>query len=393
MKLKPLSLLVASLGVVAGFVYWQNHQPVADPAADPRVGRPLVAPDTLAALRGLHLVSNNQSITLAADAEGRNWTVPDYHGLPVDFDKLVGFVNALRDAKVARFVSARPDRLERLGFAGDRVELRGPDAQPLLTLHLGKNAETGGRFLKLDDEAKAYLVDLSAWLDTTAKSWARSQLLDVKAADIATVELRFADGSSLVATRNADATGWTAENLPEGKELDGTKLDSLVSQLASLRFTDTAEPTAPDAVAAKEHAQTVVVTTKDGTGYTIALGRRPAPPTEFSAIPKTGETPTAPITATTPPITIGEDGQPQVVELPKTEAELAAVTPPPPEPPKPGPVFAFITGNREGDTVNALMQRRSFQIGEWILSSLPTDRAAVLQDKPTPPASPGGAGN
>lgn len=358
MKLKPLALLVAALALVAGFVSWQRGKPVVDPSTDPRVGQALVANDTLSALRGLRLVAGGKSLTLTADAAGTQWTVPDYFGLPVDFGKLVGFVHSLRDVKVSRFVTTRADRLARLGFDGDLIELRGTDAKPLLTLHLGKNADSGGRFIKLNDEPKAYLVDFSAWLDTTAKNWANSQLLDVKAADIASIELRFADGSRLTAQHAEDGTSWTADNLPAGKELDASKLDSLVSQLASLRFTDTTEPTAPDAVAAKEHTQTVVVTTKDGTSYTIALGRRPAAPATRSAIPKADEAQSTQITATTPPI----------------------------ETPQPGPVFAFVSSTREGDSINTIMQQRSFQIGEWILGSIPTDEAAVLQDQPTAPA-------
>ncbi len=417
MKLKPLALVVALLALAAGIVFWRSNRPVADPSADPRVGQPLVAVETLGRLRGLQLVASGQSVTLAADKDGQLWTVSDYHSLPADFGKLVTLVESLRAAKVGRFVTAQPERLERLGFSGDRIELRDADAKALLTLHLGKNADSGGRFVRIDDEKKAYLVDLEAWLDGVAKNWARSQLLDLKADAVASLEFRFADGSTLAAKRNAEGTAWTAEGLPEGKELKGSTLDSLVTQLGTLRFTETTEPGVPDAVAAREHAQTVVVTLKDGTAYTVALGRRPAPPakpetgdrkTETASIPET-------ISATTPPVTIGPDGQPQFVTLPpaakdevgmesgKLDAEIsesAAAHPDtqnakpetsPAPPPPPGPVFAFISANRETEPINALMQKRAFQIGEWILNSLPANSDALLQDKPAPAPAPAAA--
>ena len=397
MNVKPLALVVALLALAAGIVFWRNHRPVADSSADPRVGQPLVAVETLGQLRGLQLVAGGQSVTLAADKDGQRWTVPDYHDLPADFGKLVTLVESLRGAKVGRFVTAQPERLERLGFAGDRIELRAADAQPLLTLHLGKNADSGGRFVRFGDEKKAYLVDLAAWLDGVAKNWAQSQLLDLKSDAVAALDFRFADGSTFAATRTADGAAWSADGLPEGKELKGSTLDSLVTQLGALRFSETTETGAPDAVAAREHAQTVVVTLKDGTAYTVALGRRPAPPVkpetgdrkaETAVGPETSNSKPETISATTPPVTIGPDGKPQVVELPKEAQQPEPVAAPAAPPPQPGPVYAFIAANRETEPINALMQKRAFQVGEWILNSLPANREALLQDKPAPASTP-----
>lgn len=382
MNVKPLALVVALLALAAGIVFWRNHRPVADPSADPRVGQPLVAVETLGRLRGLQLVAGGQSVTLAADKDGQRWTVPDYHDLPADFGKLVTLVESLRGAKVGRFVTAQPERLERLGFAGDRIELRAADAQPLLTLHLGKNADSGGRFVRFGDEKKAYLVDLDAWLDGVAKNWAQTQLLDLKSDAVAALDFRFADGSALAAKRTADGAAWTSDGLPEGKELKGSTLDSLVTQLGALRFSETTETGAPDAVAAREHAQTVVVTLKDGTAYTVALGRRSAPPAP-AAEAKAGV-----VSVATPPVTIGPDGKPQVVELPKEAQQPEPVAAPAAPPPQPGPVYAFIAANRETEPINALMQKRAFQVGEWILNSLPANREALLQDKPAPASTP-----
>ena len=47
---------------------------------------------------------------------------------------------------------------------------------------------------------------LDTWLDAAPKNWAHSQLLDVKPEAIASLEFRFADGSTVTAKRNADAT-------------------------------------------------------------------------------------------------------------------------------------------------------------------------------------------
>lgn len=367
MKLKPLVLTVALLAVAAALVFWRRQAGAVAPAADARVGQPLVALATLQSFRGLQVVSGGQSVELTADAAGQRWTVPGYHGFPADFDKLVTLVESLRAAKFTRFVTAQPERLERLGFAGDRIELRDAAGQPLLTLQLGKNNESGGRFVRLNDEPKAYLSDLNVWLDPVAKNWARSQLLDVKPDAVAAVEFHFADAAPFAVKRSADTATWTAEGLPEGQELRATTIDSLVAQLTTLRFSETTEPTAPEAVAAREHAQTVVLTLKDGTAYTIATGRRPAPPAPAKAEPAPAATEPAAASA------------PAGGESPDEAAPAAA--------PKAGPVFAFISVNRADDPLNALMQQRAFEINEWAVSSLPANREALLQDKVAPPAA------
>lgn len=407
MRLKPLLLLVALLGLASALVFWRSSIPSIDTTADPRDGQPLVTRETLAGFRSLHLTSGGQTVVLTADTTGARWSVPDYYALPADFSKLVTLVESLRNAKVTRFVTAAPDRIARLGFTGDAIELRNAEGKPVWTLQLGKTNETGGRFVRFGDEPKAYLADLNTWLDTVAKNWAQTQFLDIKPADVSTVELRFADGSALNAKHNADSTAWTADALPAGKELNSATIDSLVSQLTALRFSDTSEPTAPDATAAREHARTAVLTLKDGTAYTVALGRRPAPAkpetgnrnTDTEAQPGIPSSKSNTISAATPPITIGPDGKVQVVDLPagknpnngdsaRTETPNAKPETTEPPPPPPGPVFAFVSANREADPVNALMQKRAFQVGEWILTALPANRDALLQDKPAaPPAT------
>jgi len=434
MKLKTLVIVVALLAAAAAVVAWRNRQPQTDSAADPHVGKSLVERKALEPVRGVSFTSDGKTVTIVADAAGKTWTVPDYFGLPADFSKLSTFIESLQTAKISRFVTASPERLERLGLGSDKIELRDAAGKPLWALTLGKNAETGGRFVRFGDEKKAYLADLTAYLDTTAKNWALSQLLNLKVEEVAAVELKFADGSAFACKRPAQGTGWTAEGLPEGKELKASSIDSLLSQLTGLRFTETTEPGAPEAAAAREHTQTATLTLKDGTAYTIALGRKPAPspaPETRNSKPETRNV--EPLSATTPAVTIGADGKPEVVALPaeakaeggmqnaevakteplnldsgtanakpdlSAEAEAKAetqnpkpvtVAATPPPPPQPGPVFAFITANRDGDPVNGLMQKRAFQVGEYAFTSLPANRDALLQDKPAPPLAPAAA--
>ena len=380
MKLKTLVIVVALLAAASAVVFWRNRQPQTDTAADPRVGQSLVERKTLEPVRSVSFTSEGKTVAVIADAAGKTWTVPDYFGLPADFSKLATFIESLQTAKVSRFVTSSPERLERLGFGNDKIELRDSAGKALWSVTLGKNADAGGRFVRFGDEKKGYLADLTAYLDTTPKNWAQTQLLNLKVEDVTAVELKFADGSSFACKRPAQGTGWTSEGLPDGKEVKASSIESLLSQLTSLRFTETTEPAAPEAGAAREHAQTSAITLKDGTAYTIALGRKPAPPA-----PAPTPAPKPDVSADSSVEGLGAKSEASAkAETPNAKPETAPTTPPPPTP-QPGPVFAFISANRETDPINGLMQKRAFQVGEYVFTSLPANRDALLQDRPAPP--------
>lgn len=386
MKLKPLLLVVAGLGAVSALVYWRQRTPVADATVDPRVGQELLAADALKSARSLAITGGDkQTVTVVADEKGERWTVNEYHGLPADFDKLMSTFESLRTAKVDRAIGSAAAQ-ERLGFAGEKIELKDAAGKVLATLNLGKTADNGGRFIRYGDEKKSYLVDFNAWIDATPKNWAAAQLLKLKPEDVAAVDVKFADGTGVAAKRTEDGKAWTGADLPAGKEIKGSAIDSLLSQLTGLRFSETTATDEADAVAAKAHTTTATLTLKNGTSYTVALGRRPAPP----AAPTAG-----PVSATTPPVGIdGKTGEiltpavPPTVAAPAAPAAPATPAAPPPPPPPPGPVYAFVASNRAEEPINALMQKRAFQVGEWIYTSLPANRDALLQEKPAPAPPP-----
>lgn len=401
MKLKPLLLVVAGLGAVSALVYWRQRTPVADATVDPRVGQELLAADALKSARSLAITGGDkQTVTVVADEKGERWTVNEYHGLPADFDKLMSTFESLRTAKVDRAIGSAAAQ-ERLGFAGEKIELKDAAGKVLAILNLGKTADNGGRFIRYGDEKKSYLVDFNAWIDATPKNWAAAQLLKLKPEDVAAVDVKFADGTGVAAKRTEDGKAWTGADLPAGKEIKGSAVDSLLSQLTGLRFSETTATDEADAVAAKAHTTTATLTLKNGTSYTVALGRRPAPPpAPAPAAPPAAPT-AGPVSATTPPVGIdGKTGEILTPALPPAVAAPAApaapATPstpaaPPPPPPPPGPVYAFVASNRVEEPINALMQKRAFQVGEWIYTSLPANRDALLQDKPAPAPTPSAA--
>jgi hypothetical protein len=320
--------------------------------------------------------------------------VQDYHGFPADFTKLSRLVSDLVGAKVERLVSQNPERLKGFNLGDARITLKDASGKAVWSLDLGKNAEGGGRLVRYDSETKAYLTRLSVFLDTDAKNWADASLLSLKPEDVAEVELSFAEGAPVAATRAKKEDPFAAADAPAGQQLSRAKIDSLLSTLGTLRFSDTSDLAEPNAVAAKANARTVKVKTFDGRSYTVALGRKPEQ--------KVVKAPEAGTSGTTGPAALGSIADLAKPAAPSKDAAAAssAPVPTPMESAGPaavtgsttetlpaGPVYAFVTASDAAATVNQLMAKRSFQVFESTFTTLPQARADLFEPAPAPAAS------
>lgn len=360
MKVKHLVIAVAVLGGVS-LATWFAKSGNETPKADPREGQTIIDEALLKqGIGGIHLHTATGDVELATtDGSDAKWIVRSYHDLPADFSKIAALIRDLREGKIVQFASARPERLAKMEFGDTSVVLQGKDGATLRTLHLGKNYEGGGRFLKFDDEAKAYVVSANTTPDGTAKNWANTALLTTKPEEVVGLTVGFADGKSLELKRENGTAPWTSASLAEGETLKDSEINSLVSKLTGLRFSDTADPTAEDAVAARAHARAMKLTLTTGKTYDISLGRKPAPPA-----------PPAP-----PPPEPAADG-------------TVPPAPPAPPAPQPGPVYVQVRSSDANEAINTSMEKRAFQIYEWTFTSLPADRAALVNPPPPKAAEP-----
>ncbi len=376
MKLKTLALAVGVLAVLS-VIAWYLQRPPAPAALDPRVHQPLVAAQTLEQAAGVRLTSDGKTVLLKK-VGGGNWIDSSYYDLPADFSKLGRFVDDLSGAKIERLVTRRPERLARLDFKDTTISLLDGAGKELWKLTLGKAAEGGGRFVKYDDEAKGYLANLSVFLDSDAKNWADSQLVDLKADDIGRIELGFDGGETVVATRAKKDDPWTAAKTPAGQRVSEDKISSLLSTLTTLRFENTAAPGDPDVVAARQHARLIKLTTFDHQTVSIELGRKPE-----EKVPETG----------------GEKsevkgqksevrGQKPAEVKPGTHSQNAKPAAPPAKPAEKtipaGPVYAFVSSSDASAPINAMMKKRAFEVYDWNFTSLPKAPADLFEPIPPP---------
>jgi hypothetical protein len=400
MKLKTLALAVAALAVLS-VIAWFLQRPPAPAAADPRVGQPVLAATTLARTARIRLTDQGKTVLLVRQSDGP-WIDSSYYDLPADFSKLSRFTDDLASAKVQRVVTRNPEVLARLSFKDTAVALLDAGGKELWRLTLGKGAESGGRFVQFADEPTGYLANLSVFLDADAKNWADSLLIVLKPEDVAAVEVGFAEGEPVVATRAKKEDAWIAAKAPAGQRIDEAKVTSLLSSLTSLRFQDTSDPNDPNVTDARQHSRTIKFTTFDHTTITIELRRKPEEkkPEARSQKSEVGDqgsmqaNPESSLSAEASAKPATQNSEPTAATAvsalatqnsePRTQNSEPAAAPAA-QPSPAGPVYAFISSSDPAAPVNALMKKRAFQVYDWNYTSLPQKPDELFEAVPAPP--------
>lgn len=385
MKLKTLIVTVLVLAALSAGAFLLRR-PAPPPSTDARINQALVAAATIEKAAKLRLSDAGKTIELTRQADG-TWRVPSYHDMPADFNKLSGFVGNLTEAKLQRLVTSNPERISRLDFKDTKIELLDGSDKVLFAVTLGKNPEAGsGRFVRFGDEPKAYLASLSAWLDTEARNWANAELVNVKPDDIAKIEIPFAEGGPIVVSRAKKEDPWTADKTPDGQKVKADKIASLLSSVGTVRFSDSTALDDANAAAARANLRTFKLTTFDQKNLTVAMGRKPEekklkPPTP-AADGKSGPAALGSLSDLAKKEEKKDDPKPG--EEKKDDKPLA----PEFETIPAGPVFAFITHSDGSAPVNALMQKRAFQIAEYTFTGLPQKADELFEPAPPPAPAP-----
>lgn len=385
MKLRTVIVTIALLAVLSAIVAF-IRRPAPPKSDDPRLGAPLVDAGTIEKASRIRISDQGKSVSLVRAADGK-WHVATYYDLAADFSKLSRFTSDLTDAKIERLVTSNPERIARLEFKDTKIELLDNSDKPVWNVTLGKSAESGGRFVRFSDETKAYLASLRAWIDAESKNWADAQLLDVKADDVSKIEIPVADGPAVVLSRAKKEDPWTAADASANQKLKADKPGALLSSLAGLRFTETVDPTDPSVAIAKQYLRTFKLTCFDGKTVTIAIGRKPEEKKLKPPAPSTDGKSGPGALGSVADVTKSETGQASE-EKPAEEKAGAEKKPLAPEYETipAGPVFVFVTDGNASAPINAAMQKRAFQAGDYAVSNLPQNRGDLFE--PTNPTAP-----
>jgi hypothetical protein len=389
MKLRHLIISVVVLAVLSAVVFFVRR-PGPAPSEDSRLHQPLVDRATVEKATKLRVSDQGKTVTLVRQSDG-SWRNTSYYDLPADFAKLSGFIGNLTDAKIDRLVTSNPERIARLEFKDTKIELLDAADKPLWSLTLGKTPDAGGgRFVRFADEPKAYLASLSVWLDTEPKNWADSELLNLKPEDIAKLEVPFDAGGPVVFARAKKEDPWTSDKTPAGQKVKADKISSTLGSIGSVRFSDTSNPDDPNAAAAKAHERVFKLTTFDGKTYTVAMGRKPEEkklkPPAPSTDGKTGPAALGSVADLAKKDAEPKPGEAKPGEEKKADDEKKPLAPEYETIPA-GPVYVFISSSDPAAPINALMQKRAFQVSDYIFTGISQNPADFFEPAP-PQAAP-----
>lgn len=237
MKPKPLAIFTAAVAVLFILTLWWNHRATPERPLEEKVGQPVIE---------AHLLGETTLITIERGKDSTNlrlhenwWEIEEYHSLPVDHQHLREFATAFGEGTIARFVTAREERREALGFPGRKWEFRSSEGDILAALETGRKTDDGRTFFRYAGEDEVYLADFSYQLPGKPRDWVNRKLTDFGLREISGVTIILEDGETLTLTRNSPDVRWESEDLPEGSRLRQTAINDLLRSWGRIRLEET----------------------------------------------------------------------------------------------------------------------------------------------------------
>lgn len=214
MRLKSFLILllvtVAAVGVAAVLVAQQPR-----PATIAGAGEP-VLPGLLENANRIDrivLMSGETQLTLAQAED--DWVIENRNGFPASFERIKALVVGLGQLRRIEPKTERPERYAQIGVedagpgaTSTEVSLLDREGTPVARLILGEDSfsgGTGGRYVRIPGEARAWLASGTLDLSVAARDWAAPEVIDIAGTEVQEVRIRRPGGETIVAAK-ADAS-------------------------------------------------------------------------------------------------------------------------------------------------------------------------------------------
>lgn len=244
MRSRSVRILAVLVVILFGVLYALSttDRDVPDTDSD------LLIPEFKARLNDITSVTiTNEDGPLTIERADAGWRVREKHGYPADTAKLRQLLIAIAEARKVEQKTANAALYDKLGVqavddGGDGVLVAAKGADFGFSVILGNTAQGDYRYARIPDEAESWLIDRSPELPDTASGWLESEVLDVKMAEVRSVEIRHADGETIrLLKESAEAATFEVEGIPAGRELSyPTIANSIAGALGNLTFEDVA---------------------------------------------------------------------------------------------------------------------------------------------------------
>jgi hypothetical protein len=213
----------------------------------------------------LEVVQFDEDTAAAATFEVTNrdglWTIPSHHDYPADGAERLANTAAgviaitkddfrsdnVTDHESFGVIDPLDDSVSTLRGRGQRVTFKGASEQVLADLIIGNRVEgqPGFRFVRVPDQNRVYAAQTDIGLSTQFSDWIETNLLGVQRDEVKRVELneyQIDERSGGVRRRGqftvdwVEQDTWTANDIPDGMEVDYVQMNLLVGGLMGLRI-------------------------------------------------------------------------------------------------------------------------------------------------------------
>lgn len=193
--------------------------------------------------------------------DGR-WSIPSHNDYPADGEERLATTAAavidltkdivqsdrLQDHEALGVLDPLDDSSTTLKGIGQRVTLRDASSGVLADFIVGGPVEgkDGFRYMRLPGKKRVYAVKVDIDISTRFADWIETNLLDVQSADVTRITINdytidettgSVDRAGTVKLTREGTSDWTMEDLPEAKEIDTSKVRSMVSALPRIAIT------------------------------------------------------------------------------------------------------------------------------------------------------------
>ena len=246
----------------------------------------------LSRVKKVMITSKDKSVTLE---KNDGWKVVERYGYPANMDNLDRFITSLFDCRILRAMELSDELKADMKLTDETgavtVKLMDGEGQILRTLVCGithdKESEGGdmprgmmmmgggnmpdGRFILLSDGRAVLVPDTLYAVDSAIFSWLDKEFF--KIGDMKSAELLEGGKSLWKMARGSKSDDLKLDAaIPDGKELDTSKISSVKSAFGWMRFNDVADPAAKPEDIGMDKAKSLVVKDFDGFTYTMTFG-------------------------------------------------------------------------------------------------------------------------
>lgn len=273
MKLKPIAITVSILIALALASWFARTSSDNSKALKQKMDQPLIDAQVFNQAHSFHFSQGTHS-PLVIMKDGDTWRLPEHYGLEIDLSKLKTIVDELVTAKIKRTASSNSANFSQFQLGKISVELKDEAQSSLLKLQIGKTANSGGSYVRLNEDDVVYQAELDLTLDTAYDNWRKKEIFPFNPDKLQTLIFHLnKEKEPRKVTRQSSTDTFQTDNLSDSEELSQSRLLTITRTLANLRFTDITPSDTQEVKEAFKKPLKVTLSTFSGSSFHLELAK------------------------------------------------------------------------------------------------------------------------